>query len=62
MYEEAKRRAGANLGCSPQELPTWCIAATSGTAAALAGVVTHPLDVIKTRLQVGFQLFAAVPA
>lgn len=35
-----------------QQLPAWVIAGCSATAAAAAAVVTHPFDVVKTRLQV----------
>jgi solute carrier family 25 citrate transporter 1 len=35
-----------------QQLPAWAIASCSATAASAAAVVTHPFDVVKTRLQV----------
>lgn len=35
-----------------QQLPAWVIASCSATAAAAAAIVTHPFDVVKTRLQV----------
>lgn len=35
-----------------QQLPAWAVAGCSATAAAAAAVVTHPFDVVKTRLQV----------
>jgi solute carrier family 25 citrate transporter 1 len=35
-----------------QQLPAWVVAGCSATAAAAAAVVTHPFDVVKTRLQV----------
>ncbi|KAK9852317.1 hypothetical protein WJX84_010187 [Apatococcus fuscideae] len=38
---------------SPAALPGWAVGACSAASAAAAAVVTHPLDVVKTRLQVG---------
>ena len=35
-----------------QQLPAWVIAGCSATSAAAAAIVTHPFDVVKTRLQV----------
>ena len=40
------------------DLPGWAIGACSAASAAAAAVITHPLDVVKTRLQVQ----GAVPA
>ena len=40
-------------------LPGWAVGACSAASAAAAAVVTHPLDVVKTRLQVAS---AASPA
>jgi solute carrier family 25 citrate transporter 1 len=52
-YEQLKRKLAKHLDCSsPQQLPAWAIASCSATAAASAAVVTHPFDVVKTRLQV----------
>lgn len=34
------------------QLPAWAIAGCSASAAAAAAIVTHPFDVVKTRLQV----------
>lgn len=53
-YGEAKTRFAAQLGCQEDSLPAPAILMSSGGAAALAGVFTHPLDVVKTRLQVLF--------
>ncbi|KAK9822937.1 hypothetical protein WJX74_006274 [Apatococcus lobatus] len=38
---------------APAPLPGWAIGACSAASAAAAAVITHPLDVVKTRLQVG---------
>lgn len=35
-----------------QQLPAWAVAGCSATAAAAAAIITHPFDVVKTRLQV----------
>ena len=52
-YEQLKLSACGALGCSQvQELPPWSVASCSAVAAAAAAVVTHPADVVKTRLQV----------
>jgi solute carrier family 25 citrate transporter 1 len=52
-YEQLKRLACKTLGCSEaRELPAWTVATCSAVAAAAAAVVTHPADVVKTRLQV----------
>lgn len=52
-YESAKRAARQMLRLAPQEeLPAAAVATCSATAAAAAAVVTHPADVVKTRLQV----------
>jgi len=65
-YEQLKRSCAASLQQqnrsgqhSPQQqlsegqqLPAWVIASCSATAAAAAAIVTHPFDVVKTRLQV----------
>jgi hypothetical protein len=61
-YEGSKRAASGVLfggegqggsGEHPSALPAWCVALCSASAAAAAAVVTHPADVVKTRLQVG---------
>jgi hypothetical protein len=36
----------------PQVLPTWAFPLCSSTCAAVAAIATHPVDVVKTRLQV----------
>lgn len=52
-YEQLKREATVVLHCdTAQQLPAWAVAGCSATAAAAAAVVTHPFDVVKTRLQV----------
>lgn len=52
-YEQLKRSACTALHCSDQQqLPPWAVASCSAAAAAAAAVVTHPFDVVKTRLQV----------
>lgn len=52
LYEASKRSLANRLECQTDTLPEWGYAACSGSAAATAAVVTHPLDVVKTRLQV----------
>jgi solute carrier family 25 citrate transporter 1 len=52
-YEQLKRSSCAALRCAePSQLPPWAVAGCSAAAAAAAAVVTHPFDVVKTRLQV----------
>ena len=52
-YEKAKEHMSSALKVqSPQELPAWAFASTSGGAAAFAAGLTHPIDVVKTRFQV----------
>eukprot|EP00879_Flechtneria_rotunda_P009839 GHRR01010291.1.p1 GENE.GHRR01010291.1~~GHRR01010291.1.p1 ORF type:complete len:308 (+),score=68.28 GHRR01010291.1:334-1257(+) len=51
-YEQLKRHCSNALGCDVQQLQPWAVASCSATAAAAAAVVTHPFDVVKTRLQV----------
>eukprot|EP00878_Enallax_costatus_P009799 GHUV01010232.1.p1 GENE.GHUV01010232.1~~GHUV01010232.1.p1 ORF type:complete len:327 (+),score=71.21 GHUV01010232.1:516-1496(+) len=52
-YEQLKREAKVVLHCKTvEQLPPWAVAGCSATAAAAAAVVTHPFDVVKTRLQV----------
>jgi Mitochondrial carrier protein len=51
-YGEAKQLAAMQLACREADLPATAIVVASGGAAALAGLLTHPLDVVKTRLQV----------
>jgi hypothetical protein len=52
-YEQLKRHAAAALECeSPAQLPQFAFAACAAAAAAAAAVVTHPVDVVKTRFQV----------
>ena len=50
-YENAKQWASGTLHTS--ELPAWALAMCSASSATLACTVTHPVDVCKTRLQVG---------
>ena len=50
-YEHAKQWASGTLHTS--ELPTWALAMCSASSATLACTMTHPVDVCKTRLQVG---------
>lgn len=62
MYEDFKQRLARSAACAEQQaerggqaqqLPTlWATCGASFSAAAIAAVLTHPLDVIKTRLQV----------
>lgn len=53
MYEDLKRRARRSLALETDDpLPAAVTAATSLIAASAAAVVTHPADIIKTRLQV----------
>lgn len=47
--QQQQQQAGSQ---DPQQLPAWVIACCSATAAAAAAIVTHPFDVVKTRLQV----------
>ncbi|KAF8064482.1 mcfE [Scenedesmus sp. PABB004] len=51
---EALRRAAADALCGgePASLPAWAVAGASAASAGAAAVATHPLDVVKTRLQV----------
>jgi solute carrier family 25 citrate transporter 1 len=52
-YEQLKRQSTAVLQLrDAQELPPLVVASCSAAAAAAAAVVTHPFDVVKTRLQV----------
>lgn len=52
-YEQLRRKAATTLNCSSMEqLPSWAVASCSATAAAAAAIITHPFDVVKTRLQV----------
>jgi solute carrier family 25 citrate transporter 1 len=44
--------SSSSAAAPPANLPAWCVALCSASAAAAAAVVTHPADVIKTRLQV----------
>lgn len=43
---------GGHGGADERALPAWCVVLCSASAAAAAAVVTHPADVVKTRLQV----------
>eukprot|EP00208_Stichococcus_sp_RCC1054_P007262 CAMPEP_0206141942 /NCGR_PEP_ID=MMETSP1473-20131121/14842_1 /ASSEMBLY_ACC=CAM_ASM_001109 /TAXON_ID=1461547 /ORGANISM="Stichococcus sp, Strain RCC1054" /LENGTH=305 /DNA_ID=CAMNT_0053536713 /DNA_START=230 /DNA_END=1147 /DNA_ORIENTATION=+ len=51
-YEKSKAVAASALGCDVAALPTWAVAGCSAGASSLAVCLTHPIDVIKTRLQV----------
>lgn len=52
-YEQLKRHSSRALGLADgQELPPVVIASCSAVAAGTAAVLTHPFDVVKTRLQV----------
>lgn len=52
-YEGARGAAARAQGLQrPEQLPAWSVAACSAGAAAAAAVLTHPGDVVKTRLQV----------
>jgi hypothetical protein len=52
-YEQARGTAARSQGLQrPEQLPAWATASCSAGAAAVAAVVTHPADVVKTRLQV----------
>jgi hypothetical protein len=52
-YEQLKRHAAVALHCdSPESLPQYAFAGCAAAAAAAAAVVTHPVDVVKTRFQV----------
>ncbi len=52
-YEAARGAAADALSLQgPEALPAPVVAACSATAAAAAAVITHPADVVKTRLQV----------
>lgn len=50
-YENAKQWASGTLHTN--ELPAWALAMCSASSATLACAATHPVDVCKTRLQVG---------
>eukprot|EP00889_Picochlorum_renovo_P003857 jgi/Picre1/30887/NNA_006246.t1 len=63
MYEASKRRAyewklgnskypGTSKRGEPDGLPPWVYPVCSSSCAAVAAIVTHPIDVVKTRLQV----------
>lgn len=53
FYEATKRWWASTLEVGQvRDLPGWSIAVSSCTSAAVAAVATHPLDVIKTRVQV----------
>jgi hypothetical protein len=61
-YEANKRAARSLLERTEQEaLPAPAIMASAFAAAVLGAVVTHPADVIKTRLQVCLQSLAQHP-
>jgi solute carrier family 25 citrate transporter 1 len=52
-YEAARQQAAHARGVAgPDALPAWDVAGCSAAAAAAAALVTHPGDVVKTRLQV----------
>eukprot|EP00877_Chromochloris_zofingiensis_P001306 jgi/Chrzof1/11176/Cz05g26210.t1 len=52
-YEQSKKRMCTSLHKqSNKDLPAWSIATCSGASAAFAALLTHPADVVKTRLQV----------
>jgi len=50
-YETSKQRAAQMLDADP--LPAAALAACSAGSASIAVIVTHPVDVVKTQLQVG---------
>ena len=53
MFEAAKRQGRGHFKLrEDQALPDTFVAGSSAAAATIAGVLTHPADVIKTRLQV----------
>ena len=53
MYEGLKRRLRAELALAESEpLPSLVTCGAAFTAASAAAVLTHPPDVIKTRIQV----------
>lgn len=60
MYEAAKRKAyewkirenGSRGSSKGSGLPAWVYPVCSSSCAAVAAVATHPIDVVKTRLQV----------
>lgn len=64
-YEYAKTAAAQSLGVQgavdgsgdiqPGTLPVPVLFACSAAAASVAAIITHPMDVVKTRLQVGGQ-------
>ncbi len=51
-YERCKVAASEGLQQPVSTLPAWAVAGCSGSAAAAAAAVTHPFDVVKTRIQV----------
>jgi solute carrier family 25 iron transporter 28/37 len=52
LYEELKRRAAAALRTEQRELPRAVYLSAALVSASLSALVTTPLDVVKTRLQV----------
>ncbi|CAG9460986.1 unnamed protein product [Pedinophyceae sp. YPF-701] len=52
-YERCKRSLADALDrTGPEDLPPWAFAFSAAAASAVGAVATHPLDVIKTRIQV----------
>jgi solute carrier family 25 citrate transporter 1 len=51
-HQQQQQSLGGQTLQQQQQLPAWAIASCSATAAAAAAIVTHPFDVVKTRLQV----------
>ena len=52
--QQAAKQAVARDICkvdSPSELPAWAISSCAGGSAAVAAIVTNPMDVVKLRLQ-----------